>query len=82
MRTSVSSGAGEQARWVRNLTDLPIALGFGVSNGEQAGAVAAYADGVIVGSAIVKAITDHLPDYRPAVAPLVRELADATHATG
>ena len=39
-------------------TDLPVGVGLGVSNGDQAAEVAAYADGVIVGSAFVRAILD------------------------
>jgi tryptophan synthase alpha chain len=38
---------------------LPVAVGLGVSNGEQAAEVAAYADGVIVGSAFVRCLLDH-----------------------
>jgi tryptophan synthase alpha chain len=38
---------------IRRHTDLPLAVGFGVSNAEQADAVAGYADGVIIGSALV-----------------------------
>ena len=40
---------------VRKYTDLPLAVGFGIGNGAQAAAVAQIADGVIVGSALVKA---------------------------
>jgi tryptophan synthase alpha chain len=40
---------------VRRYTDLPLAVGFGIGNGAQAAAVARIADGVIVGSALVKA---------------------------
>jgi tryptophan synthase alpha chain len=39
--------------------DLPVAVGLGVSNGAQAAEVAAYADGVIVGSAFVRCLLDH-----------------------
>jgi tryptophan synthase alpha chain len=45
--------------------DLPVGVGLGVSNGDQAAEVAAYADGVIVGSAFVRALLDH-PDDRVA----------------
>jgi tryptophan synthase alpha chain len=45
--------------------DLPVGVGLGVSNGDQAAQVAAYADGVIVGSAFVSALLDH-PDDRAA----------------
>ena len=45
--------------------DLPVGVGLGVSNGDQAAEVASYADGVIVGSAFVRALLDH-PDDRTA----------------
>lgn len=56
---------------VRGLTDLPVCVGVGVSTPAQAAEVAAYADGVIVGSAIVRAAGDGGPD---AVADLVASL--------
>jgi tryptophan synthase alpha chain len=40
-------------------SDLPVAVGLGVSNGDQAAEVASYADGVIVGSAFVRCLLDH-----------------------
>ena len=52
-------------------TDLPIGVGVGVSTGAQAAALAEYADGVIVGSALVRALGDGLP----ALAALTEELA-------
>jgi len=55
-RTQVSSAAPELVRRSRALTDLPIAVGLGVSTGDHAREVAAYADGVIVGSAFVRGI--------------------------
>ncbi len=42
-------------RSVQRHPDLPLAVGFGISTGEQAAAVSAIADGVIVGSALVRA---------------------------
>jgi tryptophan synthase alpha chain len=52
-RTSLSAGLPAFVARLRRHTDLPLAVGFGVSTPEQAAAVAAYADGVIVGSALV-----------------------------
>ena len=49
-RESTSDLAGPLVKRARELTDLPIAVGLGVSNGDQAAEVAGYADGVIVGS--------------------------------
>ena len=76
-RTTVSSAAPELVRRARALTDLPIAVGLGVSTGEQAREVAGYADGVIVGSAFVRRILQ-APDHeaaRAAVRDLAAELA-------
>jgi tryptophan synthase alpha chain len=63
-RTSTSDLAGplveRTRRAVHDLgTDLPVAVGLGVSNGAQAAEVASYADGVIVGSAFVRCLLDH-----------------------
>ena len=46
-------------------TDLPVGVGVGVSTGDQAAELAAHADGVIVGSALVRCLLDH-PDDRAA----------------
>ena len=46
----------------RAVTNLPLAAGFGISTPEQAGAVAKIADGVVVGSALVRLIADHASD--------------------
>lgn len=55
-RSSVGAGAAELVRRTREVTDLPLCVGLGVSTGEQAAEVASFADGVIVGSALVAAI--------------------------
>jgi tryptophan synthase alpha chain len=56
---------------------LPVVVGFGVSNPAQAQEVAAAADGVVVGSAIVKRIAEYAaePDMAERVADFVRPLA-------
>ena len=51
----------ETMRRLRQATDLPICVGFGVSRPEQARAVAELADGVVVGSAIVRAADENIP---------------------
>lgn len=53
---SVSSAAAPLVEKMRAITDLPLAVGFGISTPEQVGEVARIADGVVVGSAIVKFI--------------------------
>ncbi len=57
-RASTSDLAGPLVERTRAFTDLPVGVGLGVSNGDQAAEVAGYADGVIVGSAFVRALLD------------------------
>ena len=81
---STTGVTGERAELPTNLTDLvarvkastalPVAVGFGVSDAHQAATVARHADGVIVGSAIVRKQDDPV-----GLAGFVRELADAVH---
>lgn len=54
-QSSLASDLGETTERLRSATTLPICVGFGISNGEQARAAASAADGVVVGSALVKA---------------------------
>ncbi|MFD8499214.1 tryptophan synthase subunit alpha [Amycolatopsis sp. NPDC059657] len=54
-RESVGAGAAELVRRTRAYTELPIGVGLGVRSGVQAAEVAAFADAVIVGSALVTA---------------------------
>jgi len=60
-------------------SDLPVAVGLGVSTGDQAAEVAAFADGVIVGSAFVRTLLDHADDASAgltALSTLTADLAD------
>jgi tryptophan synthase alpha chain len=57
-RDAVSGDAAGLVKRIRQHTDLPVAVGLGVSNGAQAAQVAAFADGVIVGSAFVRRLLD------------------------
>jgi tryptophan synthase alpha chain len=57
-RDTTSSAAPVLVNRVRAVTDLPVAVGLGVSNGAQAAEVGAFADGVIVGSALVRCLLD------------------------
>jgi tryptophan synthase alpha chain len=61
---------------VKAATRLPVAVGFGVSTSEQAALVARYADGVVVGSAVVRRQHD-----LEALSSFVRELAEAVHTS-
>jgi tryptophan synthase alpha chain len=55
-RAALSTGLPDFVARVRRYTDLPLAVGFGVSTAEQAGEVARYADGVIIGSSLVNIV--------------------------
>ncbi|CAB4696818.1 MAG: tryptophan synthase subunit alpha [Actinobacteria bacterium] len=61
-RTTTSDLAGPLVARTRAATRLPIGVGLGVSNGDQAAEVASYADGVIVGSSFVRTLLDHPGD--------------------
>ena len=57
-RDAVASGAEEMVRRIRAVTDLPLALGFGISRPEHVAEVGAYADAAVVGSALVALIAE------------------------
>ncbi len=76
------SGVAAAVKRIKSHTDLPVAVGFGVKNAANAQAVAAAADGVVVGSALVSAVKDSLDtenragaDTVDAVTRLVTEIA-------
>lgn len=76
-RASVGEAAEDLVARVRQHSDLPVCVGLGVSTGEQAAQIGRYADGVIVGSALVSAlVADGTDPDLPALARLTRELAD------
>lgn len=75
-RRSVSSMAPALCARIRTHSDIPIGVGLGVRSGAQAAEIAAYADGVIVGSALVTAAGDGLD----AVRRLTAELAEGVRA--
>ena len=80
-RSEVATSIGERVAAIRATTPLPIAVGFGISTPEHVRAEAKTADGIVVGSAIVKRIADFGKDA-DLVAKLsnfVRPLADAAH---
>ena len=76
-RNTVSAGAADLVARIRNVTDLPISVGLGVSTREQAKSLAAYADGVIVGSAFIKLLLEAKSEQEGlnAISHLASELA-------
>lgn len=79
MQARVSDTIAAMTAKIRAHTDLPIAVGFGISNAAQAQAVARHAEAIVVGSAVVNQIAQHgrSPELVPAVAGFVRSLAEA-----
>jgi tryptophan synthase alpha chain len=79
MQTSVAANLSSQVAKIRAHTDLPIAVGFGISNPAQAKTVAAAADGCVVGSAIVNQIAEYgqSPELVAKVGAFVKSLAGA-----
>ena len=59
VRSSITTDVGAMTSLIRQATDVPCAIGFGISTPEQARAMAVHADGIIIGSAIVKMLAQH-----------------------
>ena len=78
-RSSITTDIGSMVKFVKECTDIPCAVGFGISNAGQAEAMAKVSDGAIVGSAIVKIIAEHGKDAPEKVGAFVKELAQAVH---
>jgi len=79
MQSKVASNLSTQVAKIRAHTNLPIAIGFGISNPDQARAVAKEGDACVVGSAIVNQIAEHgkSPDLVAKVSTFVKSLGDA-----
>ncbi|MFM6849186.1 MAG: tryptophan synthase subunit alpha [Terrabacter sp.] len=77
-RASVGEAADALVSRTRQHTDLPVCVGLGVSTGDQAAQVGRFADGVIVGSALVRCLTEADSDEKglDALGALARELAE------
>lgn len=69
MRSEITTDIGEMVRLVKEAKDIPCAVGFGISTPQQAAEMCRDADGVIVGSAIVKLCKE----YKEACVPYVKE---------
>lgn len=73
VRTALSGTVKPLVESMREITDLPLAVGFGISTPEQAAQVGAIADGVVVGSAFVKIVEQNADD--PALEDKLESLA-------
>jgi tryptophan synthase alpha chain len=81
VRAAVATGIPEAVAAIKAHTALPVVVGFGIGTREHVREVAQHADGVVVGSALVNVIRDHL-SQRPAIAAaLGAKAADLTAGT-
>ena len=76
-RTEITTDIGAIVKLIRENTDIPCAVGFGISTPEQAHDMAAKSDGAIVGSAIIKLLAKYGRDAAEPVAEYVRSMKDA-----
>ena len=76
-RSELRDAIRDEVGRVREAVSLPVAVGFGISTPEQAGEVAAVADGVVVGSALIQVLEDGGIDYAASFLSSLRSGMDA-----
>jgi tryptophan synthase alpha chain len=77
VRTKINTNIGDMISLVKETKDIPCAIGFGISTPEQAKEMSQYADGVIVGSAIVKLAAKYGTDCIEPICSYVKEMKAA-----
>lgn len=77
MRSEIKTDLGAIISDIRDVTDLPLAVGFGINTPEQASEISKISDGVIVGSAIVKIIEEHGENATDALKDYVSSMKNA-----
>ena len=77
VRSEITTDLEAIVKVVRQNTAIPCAIGFGISTPEQAGEMAAYADGVIVGSAIIRILEQYGQEAPEHVGEYVRKMKEA-----
>lgn len=77
IRSKITTDTGSMVDLVREVTDIPAAVGFGISTPEQAKKMASQSDGAIVGSAIIKIIEKYGKDAPQYVEAYVKEMVNA-----
>lgn len=78
-RSEITTDIGAMTELVKKNTEVPCAVGFGISTPEQAAKMAALSDGAIVGSAIIKIIAKYGKDAAGPVGEYVKAMAEAVH---
>lgn len=79
-RSEITTDISAMTDLVKKNTEIPCAVGFGISTPEQAAKMAELSDGAIVGSAIIKIIAKYGKEAAGPVGEYVKEMADAVHA--
>ena len=82
VRKQITTNIGEMIEKVREVTEIPCAVGFGIAEPEQAKEMASLSDGAIVGSAIVKIVAKYGEDCVPYVAEYVKKMKAAVEEAG
>ena len=77
VRSEITTDLGAIVKVIRENTDVPCAIGFGISTPEQAKKMAGLADGAIVGSAIVRLLEQYGKDAPEHIGAYVRKMKDA-----
>lgn len=77
MRNEIKTDLQSIVSHIKSVTDVPVAIGFGINKPQQAKEFSAYADGVIVGSAIVNIVAEHGKDAPKYVFDYVKSMKDA-----
>ncbi len=77
VRSEIKTDISSIVESIRKVTDVPCAIGFGISTPKQAGDMAAVSDGSIVGSAIVKMIAEHGSEAASQLYEYVKSMKDA-----
>ena len=77
VRAEIRTDLASMLKAIRQATDLPAAIGFGINTPEQAKKMSEIADGVIVGSAIVKLVAKYGENATPYIAGYVKSMKDA-----
>lgn len=77
IRKNITTDIGAMTKLVKEATDTPCAIGFGIATPQQAANMCEYADGAIVGSAIVKIVAEHGKDCVPYVGEYVKTMKEA-----
>ena len=79
-RSEITTDLASIVKVVRENTNIPCAIGFGISTPEQAARMASISDGAIVGSAIIKILERYGEEAPPHIGAYVKSMKDAIEA--